>query len=38
MQNRHPPEEIVPALAHPNRMVNRYAAMMLVLSQSRIVT
>lgn len=33
MQNRHPPEEIVPALAHPNRMVNRYAAMMLDIRQ-----
>ena len=29
MSNRHPPEEIVPALTHHNREARRYAAMML---------
>lgn len=33
MLNRYPPEEIVPALAHHKRMVNRYAALMLGMDQ-----
>ena len=33
MLNRCPPEEIVPALAHRNRQVKRYAAMMLGVRQ-----
>lgn len=32
--SRYPPEEIIPALAHRNRQVKRYAAMMLGVGQS----
>ena len=33
MSKRYPPEEIIPALAHRNRQVKRYAAMILGVRQ-----